>query len=98
MREIKKRDKAIAIDVVHAIEELLHSEWNKLNDPKVKQRIAEMGVWIVGSFCIAGLGGEDGMLLIEFAGTSNSFKQMKDPLPFLCLQFQDVPRKINCRD
>jgi hypothetical protein len=40
MGEMKKRDKAITIDVVHVIEELLHSEWNKLNDPKVKQRIA----------------------------------------------------------
>jgi hypothetical protein len=42
--EIKKRDGAITIDVVHGIEDNLCSEWNKSEDPKVKQMIAEMGV------------------------------------------------------
>jgi hypothetical protein len=49
--EIKKRDEAITIDVVHAIEDILNSEWRKRDNPKVKRRIAEMGVWfIVGGF------------------------------------------------
>jgi hypothetical protein len=81
--EIKKRDKAISIDAVHAIEDVLHSEWRKMDDPKVKQRIAEMGVWIIGAFCVR-LRGEE-MLLIEFAGTSNSLKHMNDSLPHFVL-------------
>jgi hypothetical protein len=81
--EIKKRDEAITIDVVHAIEDILHSKWRKTDDPKVKQRIAEMRVWFIGGFCI-GLRGEE-MLLIEFAGTSNSLKHMNDPLPHFLL-------------
>jgi hypothetical protein len=81
--EIKKRDEAITIDVVHAIEDILHSEWRKTDDPKVKRRIAEMGVWVIGGFCV-GLRGEE-MLLIKFAGTSNSLKHMNDPLPHFVL-------------
>jgi hypothetical protein len=50
--EIKKRDGAITIDVVHAIEDLLHSEWSKTDDPKVQRRIAERGVWIIGGLCV----------------------------------------------
>jgi hypothetical protein len=73
--EIKKRDEAITIDAVHAIEEILHR--------KVKQRIAEMGIWIIGGFCV-GLRGKE-MLLIEFAGTSNSLKHMNDSLPHFVL-------------
>jgi hypothetical protein len=46
-----------------------------------KGLLAEMGVWILGSFCIGLQGEDDIMLLIEFAGTSNSSKQMKDLLP-----------------
>jgi hypothetical protein len=82
--EIKKRDEAITIDVVHAIEDILNSEWRKRDNPKVKRRIAEMGVWfIVGGFWV-GLRGKE-MLLIEFAGTSNSLKHMNDPLPHFVL-------------
>jgi hypothetical protein len=81
--EIKKRDEAITIDVIHAIEDILHSEWRKTNDPNVQQKIAEMGVWFIGGFCV-GLRGEE-MLLIEFAGTSNSLRHMNDSLPHFVL-------------
>jgi hypothetical protein len=50
--EIKKRDEATTIDGVHAIEDILHSEWKKTDNPKVKRRIAEMGVWFIGGFCV----------------------------------------------
>jgi hypothetical protein len=30
--EIKKRDKAVRIDVGHALDGLLHSEWRERND------------------------------------------------------------------
>ncbi len=62
----KKRDKAMRIDVLHAIQTILHAEWGKTSDPKIKRQIAEMGTWIIGGFCV-GLRGEE-MLLIEFAG------------------------------
>jgi hypothetical protein len=74
--EIKKRDEAITIDVVHAIQNLLKDEWTKTQDPKVRKRIAEMGVWFIGGFCV-GLRGEE-MLLIEFAGTAKSLQHMAD--------------------
>jgi hypothetical protein len=50
--EVKKRDKAMTIDVFHAIQAILHAEWGKTSDPKIKRRIAEMGTWIIGGFCV----------------------------------------------
>jgi hypothetical protein len=50
---VKKREEVITtthIDDVHSIEDLLLAEWNKMTFPKIKHRIAEMGVWIVGGF------------------------------------------------
>jgi hypothetical protein len=33
--EVKKRDEAMMIDVVHAIQAILHAEWGKTSDPKI---------------------------------------------------------------
>jgi hypothetical protein len=54
-------------------------EWNKLEEPKIKGRIAEMGVWIIGGFCVGLRVGE--MLLIKFSGSLNILKHMEDLLP-----------------
>jgi hypothetical protein len=82
--EVKKRDEAMTIDVVHAIQDILHAEWGKTDDPKIRRRIAEMGTWIIGGFCV-GLRGEE-MLLIEFAGTAKSLRHLLDPkLPHFVL-------------
>jgi hypothetical protein len=75
--EVKKRDETMTIDVVHAIQDILHSEWNRTSDSKIKRQIAEMGTWIIGGFCV-GLRGEE-MLLIEFAETAKSLKHLLDP-------------------
>jgi hypothetical protein len=76
--EVEKRDEAMTIDViVHAIQDILYVEWGRTSDPKIKRRIAEMGAWIIGGFCVGPRGEE--MLLIEFAGTARSLKHLLDP-------------------
>jgi hypothetical protein len=75
--EVKTWDEAMTIDIVHAIQDILHSEWNRTSDLKIKHQIAEMGTWIIGGFCV-GLRGEE-MLLIEFPGTAKSLKHLLDP-------------------
>jgi hypothetical protein len=71
---VKKRDEAMTIDVVHTIESQLHEEWNTMLDRETKHRIAEIGVCIVGGFCL-GLKGKE-KLLIECAGTAKSLKHL----------------------
>jgi hypothetical protein len=74
----------MTIDVVRAIQDFLHAEWGRTDDPKIRRRIAEMGTWIIGGFCV-GLRGEE-MLLIEFAGTAKSLRHLLDPkLPHFVL-------------
>jgi hypothetical protein len=43
--DVKKRGEAMTIGVVHAIQVILHAEWGKTYDLKIKGRIAEMGTW-----------------------------------------------------
>ena len=74
--ETKKQDEPISIDVIHVIHQLLEAEWHKTEVPKVRRKIAEMGAWMIGGFCV-GLRGEE-MLLIEFAGTAKSLTHLVD--------------------
>jgi hypothetical protein len=72
--QIRKPDKEVTIDVIHAIDRILELEWNQATSIAHKKRIAEMGAWIIGGFC-TGLRGEE-MLRIELAGTANSLVNM----------------------
>jgi hypothetical protein len=70
--EIRKQDEPMTIEVLHAIDKILESEWQRGPGKEEQRRIAEVGTWVIGGFC-AGLRGEE-MLLIELAGTVNSLK------------------------
>jgi hypothetical protein len=52
-------------------------------DSKMKCRIAERDVWVISCFCV-GLRGEE-VLLIKFAGTAKSPKDLSDALPHFVL-------------
>jgi hypothetical protein len=72
--QIRKPDKKVTIDVIHAANRILEAEWNQATCVVHKKKVAEMGAWIIGGFC-TGLRGEE-MLLIELAGTANSLCNM----------------------
>jgi hypothetical protein len=74
--QIRKPDKEVSIDVIHAADRLLNIEWENARKPEEKKRIAEMGTWFIGGFC-TGLRGEE-KLLIELAGTAKSLEHMND--------------------
>jgi hypothetical protein len=74
--QVRKPDKEVTIDVIHAVDRILESEWENARKTDEKKRIAEMGAWFIGGFC-TGLRGEE-MLLIELAGTANSLVHMND--------------------
>jgi hypothetical protein len=73
--EIRRQDESITIEVLHCIDKILESEWQRGPGKAEMKRIAEMGTWIIGGFC-TGLRGEE-MLQIELAGTVNSLKFMR---------------------
>ena len=74
--ENKKQDEPITIGVLKALESLLENEWRCSAHPVDRRRIAEMGTWFIAGFC-SGLRGEE-MPLIEFAGTADSLKYLRD--------------------
>ena len=83
--EIKKQDEAITIDVLKAIQTKLELEWNRLDRGGTDKRkiLAEMGVLFIVAFC-CGLQGEE-LILIELAGTRNSFVHFKNKIPYFNL-------------
>jgi hypothetical protein len=68
--KIKRQNEPITIDVLHAVDALLETEWRWTEELVSRLKTAEMGAWIIVFFC-TGLRGEE-MLLIEFAGTAKS--------------------------
>jgi hypothetical protein len=74
--QVRKPDKELTIDVIHAVDKLLETEWQSARRSDEKKKISEMGAWFIGGFC-TGLRGEE-MLLIELAGTANSLVHMDD--------------------
>jgi hypothetical protein len=74
--EIRKPDKLVTIEVLHAIQAMLESEWRRASTWSTKKRLAEMGSWFIGAFC-TGIRGEE-VLLVELAGTANSSKHLRD--------------------
>jgi hypothetical protein len=74
--EVRKPDKALTIDEIHAVEKILEAEWKRSKSLQAQKRVAEMGVWFIVEFCV-GLRGEE-MVLIEFAGTKKSLKYLQD--------------------
>jgi hypothetical protein len=76
--EVKKREEAMTIDIVNAIQDILHAKWGKTNEQKIRRCIAEMGAWIIGGFCV-GLRGEE-MMLIKLSRTAKSLRRhLLDP-------------------
>ena len=74
--QIRKPDKELTIDVIHAVDRLLENEWENAMRADERKTISEMGTWFIGGFC-TGLRGEE-MLLIELAGTAKSLDHLTD--------------------
>jgi hypothetical protein len=74
--QVRKPDKELTIDVIHAVDKLLETEWQSARRSDEKKKIAEMGAWFIGGFC-TGLRGKE-MILIELARTANSLVHMDD--------------------
>ena len=72
--QIRKPDKEMSIEVLHAADHILEAEWSNSRTTSQRKRITERGVWFVGGFC-TGLRGDE-MMLIELAGTANSIKHL----------------------
>lgn len=84
--EVVKQDKAISIDLLHAVLNLLDDKWKATEDPAEKMRISRTGAWYSSGFCTA-LRGEE-MVLVELAGTKNSLEKLDDrtkPTPYFAL-------------
>jgi hypothetical protein len=75
--QVRKPDRVLTIDIIHAVDRILETEWENAERSDERKRIAEMGTWFLGGFC-TGLRGEE-MLLIELAGTANSLVHLGDP-------------------
>jgi hypothetical protein len=56
--QIRKPDKEVTIDVIHAADRILEAEWIQATSVVHKKQVTEMGTWIIGSFC-TGLRGEE---------------------------------------
>jgi hypothetical protein len=77
VREVRKPDELITIEVLHAVDRILEKEWTKAKTQELKRRIYEIGAWMMGD-CCAGLRGEE-MLLVDMLGTLTSIQRlMKD--------------------
>jgi len=74
--EVVKPDWPIPVEVVKHIDQTLNRLWKNETANEDKKRIAEMGAWFVGGFCV-GLRGEE-MLLIELKGTSDNLRFLSD--------------------
>jgi hypothetical protein len=49
--QVRKPDKELLIDVLHAADKILEEQWLSAQSPAQKKRIAAMGSWFVGGFC-----------------------------------------------
>ena len=76
---VRRPDKDLPIEVIHAIDLILEQEWLKCIRAQDRKRVAERGAWFLGGFC-TGLRGEE-MPLIKLAGTANSLKHLRDNEP-----------------
>jgi hypothetical protein len=85
--QIRKPDKELTVKVFQAMKQILDIKWRNATATTQKQKIAEMGMfirltrlliraWFIGGFCM-GLRGEE-MILLELAGTANSFVNMNN--------------------
>jgi hypothetical protein len=74
--QVQKPDKDLLIDELHATDKILEEQWSAACTPALKKKVAEMGTWFVGGFCM-GLRGEE-MLQIELAGTASSLCHLDD--------------------
>ena len=72
--EVVKQDKALTIDLLTNVLDLLENKWQSATAPKERLRIAQTAAWYAGGFCTA-LRGEE-MLLIELAGTKRSLEHL----------------------
>jgi hypothetical protein len=54
--QIRKPDKEVTIDVLHAVDRVLEMEWQNALCPAEWKKIAEMGTWFIGGFCTGLLG------------------------------------------
>jgi hypothetical protein len=84
----RRQDRAITIDVLHAVDKILELEWRRVKvnlnaNLRTARKIAEMGVWFVCGYCL-GIRGEE-MGLIEFAGTAQSIPHLNDSYPYFSL-------------
>ena len=73
--QVIKQDKAVTIEVMHAVNDLLEDRWNQETSVQAQLKVARMGLWYNGGFCSA-LRGEE-MLIVEFAGTANSLVHLE---------------------
>jgi hypothetical protein len=48
--QISKPDRVLTIDVIHAVDRILKSEWENARRADKQKRIAEMGAWFIGDF------------------------------------------------
>jgi hypothetical protein len=79
--DVRKPDEIITIDVLHAIDIILEGEWKAAQTPETKQRVCELGAWMMGGFC-TGLRGEEMLLIYKFGTvTSIQTRLMKDTAP-----------------
>ena len=63
-REVVKQDKALTIDLLTSVLDLLEEKWSAATVPKYQLKIYQTALWYIGGFCTA-LRGEE-MLLVEF--------------------------------
>jgi hypothetical protein len=95
--QVRKPYKKLTIDVIHAIDKLLESEWQNTRPSDKKKKIAEMGVWFIGGFC-TGLRGEE-LLLIKSAGTANGLIHMDNVKnPHFIFVISGCTRQIICQE
>ena len=95
--QVVKQDKAVSIEVLHAVLKLLEERWSRAEEIGEKERVSRMGAWYAGGFCGA-LRGEE-HLIVELAGTANSLvnlTQRGKQKPYLCLRVTGKTKA--CRD
>jgi hypothetical protein len=83
--DLRRQDKAITINIILAVDDILEHEWKRLGDWRMKlteaKRISEMGFWFIVGFVVLGFRGEE-MPLIEEAGTRKSLHNLSSALVY----------------
>ena len=51
--EVVKQDKALTIDLLTSVVDLLEEKWLTATAPKERLKIAQTAVWYLGGFCTA---------------------------------------------